>query len=254
MMMMMTQWFEAERHHQVKTMGKPRAVREIHILQTSSFLAIGEPHVRPCEVVQGLKMYSSWFWLFSAVWDVLLVGQSSSAVWCWYLGACRRGSGRVSVFMVVWAQLGNEKQMACSFSALIFMVATKHVPTTPCCSLTQCWFKAEPVNAPELLLQSHHWAPSKQKPLPELTGCYFSWLCIWWVLQHIMYLITVLCTVPFKSCSCPCPKPRARTPACPASPLQPQVLGEQCWGSSAGQALLLGELAGWRTQHFSCLL
>jgi len=46
----------------MKAMGKPRVAREMDILQTCkflSFLATEEPHVRPCEVVQGLKMYSS---------------------------------------------------------------------------------------------------------------------------------------------------------------------------------------------------
>lgn len=54
----------------MKAMGKPRVAREVDILQTSKFLSVlatEEPHVRPCEVVQGLKMCSSWFWLFSAV-------------------------------------------------------------------------------------------------------------------------------------------------------------------------------------------
>lgn len=75
---MMLQWFdEAKRHHQVKAMGKPRAAREMHILQTStflSFLATGEPHVRPCGGVWGLKLYSSYSDC-SQLWDVLPVGQ-----------------------------------------------------------------------------------------------------------------------------------------------------------------------------------
>lgn len=153
---MMVQWFdEIERHHQVKVMGKPKAAREMDILQTStflSFLTTGEPHLRPCEVVQGLKMYSSWFWLFLAVCSSW-AGQSSSAVWCWYLGACRKGTGRVSVFMVVWAQLENEKQMAWSFSALISLFSTKHIPTPPRCSWARCWFKGEPFCAPQPVLQ-----------------------------------------------------------------------------------------------------
>lgn len=133
-------------------------LQKINILQTAtflSFLTTGEPHVRPCEVLQGLKcipaysdcsqlceMCSSW------------ASQSSRAVWCCCLGACRRGTGRVSVFVVVWAQLESDKQMVWPFSALIFMVATKHYPTPLCCSWAQCWFKGEPFSAPELVLQS----------------------------------------------------------------------------------------------------
>lgn len=85
----------------------------------------------------------------------------------------------------------------------------------------------ENFSVPQSWCCGHHWAPSKQKPLPELKGCLFSWLCMRSVLHCIMYFITALCTVPFKSCSSPCPRARARTPACPASPLQPQVLHGQ---------------------------
>lgn len=47
----------------MKAMGKPGVVREVDILQTWKFLSslAEEPHVRPYEVVQGLKKYSSWF-------------------------------------------------------------------------------------------------------------------------------------------------------------------------------------------------
>lgn len=48
----------------MKAMGKPGVVREMEILQMLKFLsslATEEPHVRPYEVVQGLKKYSSWF-------------------------------------------------------------------------------------------------------------------------------------------------------------------------------------------------
>jgi len=66
-MIMMIKWFDqakSSRHHQMKAMGKPGVVREMEILQMLKFLsslATEEPHVRPYEVVQGLKKYSSWF-------------------------------------------------------------------------------------------------------------------------------------------------------------------------------------------------
>lgn len=64
---MMIKWLDqakGSRHHPMKAMGEPRVAREMDILQTSeflSFLATEEAHVSPCEVVQGLKMHSSWF-------------------------------------------------------------------------------------------------------------------------------------------------------------------------------------------------
>lgn len=122
-----------------KAMGKPRVAREMDILQTStllSALATGEPHVRLCEVVQGLKMCSSWFWLFSAVWSLLLGGQPlEKAVCCWYLGACRRGAGRVALFIAVWDPVGEWET-----NRLVFLCAnwihgdyTKRIPTRKCC-------------------------------------------------------------------------------------------------------------------------
>lgn len=105
-MIMMIKWFDqakGSRHHQMKAMGKPRVAREMDILQTStflSFLATEEPHVRPCEVVQGLKMYSSWFWC-SQLCEICssVAGHRSNSVCCWRLGPCRRGTGRVAAFI-----------------------------------------------------------------------------------------------------------------------------------------------------------
>lgn len=152
---MMVQWFdEVERHHQVKVMGKPKAAREMDILQTStflSFLTTGEPHTRPCEVVQGSKMYSSWFWLFLAVCSSWAGQQCCVGLVSWCL---QKGHWKNLCVYGVWAQLENEKQMAWSFSALISLFATKHIPTPLCCSWAQCWFKGEPFSAPQPVLQS----------------------------------------------------------------------------------------------------
>lgn len=80
-MIMMIKWFDQAksfRHHQAKAMGKPRVVGKMDSLQTLTFLSFldtEEPHVRPCEVVQGWKRYSTWSWLFPVLLNLLLGGQ-----------------------------------------------------------------------------------------------------------------------------------------------------------------------------------
>lgn len=137
---MMIKWFDqakSPRHHQMKAMGKPRVAREMNILQTSKFLlflATEEPHVRPCEVVQGLKI--SWFWLFSAVWNLLLGGQPLKQ--CCVLrmvsqclqkghwkGHCIYSSARPS-----WRMRNRPLGLPLHWFNSWWLLYTKHVPTS----------------------------------------------------------------------------------------------------------------------------
>lgn len=181
-------------------------------IQTPTFLSClttGEPHVRPCEVVQGLKMYSSWFWLFSALWDVLLMG--------WPEQQC-------CVVLLSWCLQKEHWRGLCTYggvspdgewqtNGLVLLCTDFHgchdTSLHPCVAHEVNAGLKENLSVPRAGPSAWHpWAPPKQKPLPELKGCLFSWLCISWVLHYIMNLNPALCTVPLKSCSPPCPRAR----------------------------------------------
>lgn len=85
----------------MEAMGKPRVVREMDILQMLKFLsslATEEPHVRPYEVVQGLKKIPAGSDC-SQLGTLLLDGWPLRG--CWVLlcrTACRGETERVAVF------------------------------------------------------------------------------------------------------------------------------------------------------------